>query len=80
MVLTFEFDALFAPFVPETVARLKYLYPVENFKVSGDFIEFEGIGDVEILRRDIAYTLYRAKIASDGREFRELLQSAVLSV
>lgn len=71
-------DPSFHAAAEEAIGRLRYLYPKVTFELHADHIAFQDQDDDGALRRDVAYAVYRAKIASDGRPFRELLHRAVL--
>lgn len=75
----FELRPPFDAVAVEAVARLQYLHPAATIAIVGDHIAVSNVEATDALRRDVAYTLYRAKIAADGKPLREMLQSAVLA-
>jgi hypothetical protein len=73
------YDPNLAPFVEDALMRMRYLYPSVHFIHTKDNILTSEYSDIETLRRDIAYTIYRAKIASDGADLRNSLLSTVMN-
>jgi len=64
-------------FTPQAVERLGYLHPQACFEACPEGIKV--LGDIsEELRRDINYTLHRAKIAEEARPLREALYRSAL--
>lgn len=59
---------------PEAVVRLAYLYPKLQFTLTADEIEISGpVDDEAVVRRDVAYALYRQRIFQRSLPLRQAL-------
>ena len=64
-------------FIPQAVDRLNYLHPQVHFEACTEGVKVFGEVSEEV-RRDISYTLHRAKIAEEARPLREMLYRSAL--
>ena len=76
---SFPYDPALEPFVQDALMRLRYLHPSVRFSHTKDKIVTSEHSDIEALQRDIAYTLYRSKIASEGSALRNSLLATVMN-
>lgn len=70
----------FSEHIDAVVVRVGYLYPNIQLKQCGRGIHVSDVleSEIEIIKRDILYALYREKIYSDTIEMRDSLLRAVI--
>ncbi len=67
------------PFAEGALDRLAYLYPKCEFRLEKGGIRVLRAGKDDDIQRDIAYVVYRSKIAAEGADLRRLLFQAILA-
>ncbi len=77
--LTIKIPSQLKKAVPDALARLSYLFPAIEFRTEGDDVVCGSTKpiDVESLRQEVNYAVYRSHIRSRGAELRESLVAAV---
>lgn len=66
-------------YVADAVDRLRYLYPGMAVEAAHGGIAYRADDPQDGFERDAYYTLYRARIAAEGAELRNLLYRTVLA-